>query len=200
MKKHISKKLAPDKIKNGKASKKPLQNSKKTPTTKLSTPSNNTHIRPSWDEYFMSIADMVGSRGTCDRGRSGCVIVKDKRILVTGYVGSPAGLPHCDEIGHEMHKVVHEDGHESMHCIRTIHAEQNAIAQAARLGIPLEGGTVYCKMTPCYVCAKMLMNCGITEVVAFRDYHASVQSKRIFKEGGVKLRIIHKEVEQYKNM
>jgi len=195
MKKNISPKAKPDKIKNGKTS------LLKTATAVKSNNENSIpHTRPSWDEYFMSIAEMVGSRGTCDRGRSGCVIVKDKRILVTGYVGSPAGLPHCDEVGHEMHKVVHEDGHESMHCIRTIHAEQNAIAQAARLGIPLEGATVYCKMTPCYVCAKMLMNCGIKEVVAFRDYHASVQSKRIFKEGGVKLRIVHKEVEQYKNM
>jgi dCMP deaminase len=158
------------------------------------------HTRPSWDEYFMSIAAMVGTRGTCDRGRSGCIIVKDKRILVTGYVGSPIGLPHCDEAGHEMHKVVHDDGHESMHCIRTIHAEQNALAQAARLGIPLEGSTVFCKMTPCYVCAKLLMNAGIVEVVADKDYHASVQSKRIFKEGGVKLRLVHEEVQMYKNM
>ncbi len=158
------------------------------------------HIRPDWDSYFMSIAETVGRRGTCDRGRSGCVIVRDKHILVTGYVGSPAGLPHCDEVGHEMHKVVHEDGHESMHCIRTIHAEQNAVAQAARLGIALEGGTVYCKMTPCYVCAKILLNCGIKRVVAAKDYHASVQSKRIFKEAKVKLDILDNSVEKYKNM
>lgn len=158
------------------------------------------HIRPDWDAYFMSIAEMVGSRGTCDRGRSGCVIVKEKRILVTGYVGSPAGLPHCDEVGHEMHKVVHEDGHESMHCIRTIHAEQNAVAQAARIGVALEGATVYCKMVPCYVCAKILMNSGIKEVVAFKDYHASTQTKRIFKEGKIKLRVVHNEVQKYSNM
>lgn len=155
------------------------------------------YIRPSWDEYFMSIADMVGSRGTCDRGRSGCVIVKDKRVLVTGYVGSPAGLAHCDEVGHEMHKVTHTDGTESMHCIRTIHAEQNAVAQAARIGVPLDGGTVYCKMTPCYVCAKILMNSGIKRVVAAKDYQASKQSKRIFKEGGIKLTILDSEVEKY---
>lgn len=169
---------------------------------KKNIPMNQTisHVRPSWDEYFMSIAEMVGTRGTCDRGRSGCVIVKDKRILVTGYVGSPAGLPHCDEVGHEMHKVVHEDGHESMHCIRTIHAEQNAVAQAARIGVPLDGATVYCRMVPCYVCAKILMNSGIKEVVAFRDYHASMQTKRIFKEGKIKLKILNKEVEVYKNM
>lgn len=158
------------------------------------------HIRPDWDTYFMSVAETVGKRGTCDRGRSGCVIVRDKHILVTGYVGSPAGLPHCDEVGHEMHKVIHEDGHESMHCIRTIHAEQNAVAQAARLGIALDGGTVYCKMTPCYVCAKILLNCGIKRIVAAKDYHASGQSKRIFKEAKVKLDILDKTVETYKNM
>jgi len=148
----------------------------------------------------MSIADMVGSRGTCDRGRSGCVIVKDKRVLVTGYVGSPIGLPHCDEVGHEFHKVTHGDGSESVHCIRTIHAEQNALAQAARMGIPLEGGTVYCKMTPCYVCAKMLMNAGIKRVVSAKDYHAAEQSKRIFRDGGIKLEIISPEQGTYANM
>ncbi len=178
---------------------------KTTAVTKAKTPTpvkenKEKYTRPTWNEYFMAIADIVGSRGTCDRGRSGCIIVRDKRILVTGYVGSPAGLPHCDEVGHEMHKVVHDDGHESMHCIRTIHAEQNAIAQAAKLGVSLDGGTVYCRMTPCYVCAKMLMNSGIKEVVASKDYHASGQSKRIFKEGGVKLTILNNEVETYKNM
>lgn len=166
----------------------------------ISKKDENGYTRPSWDEYFMSIADIVGTRGTCDRGRSGCVIVKDKKILVTGYVGSPAGLPHCDEVGHEMHKVIHEDGTESMHCIRTIHAEQNAVTQAARLGISLEGGTVYCKMTPCYVCAKILMNAGIKEIVAKKDYHASKQTKRIFKEGKIKLRIVDNTIEQYTNM
>src|SRR3989344_6849014 len=93
------------------------------------------HKRPSWDEYFLALADMVGSRGTCDRGRSGCVIARDKRILTTGYVGSPAGLPHCDEVGHIIHEVKHESGRLSSHCVRTIHAEENAIHQAAKLGI-----------------------------------------------------------------
>lgn len=153
--------------------------------------------RPSWDEYFMSIAELVGSRGTCDRGRSGCVIVRDKRILVTGYVGSPAGLPHCDEVGHEMHKVVNEDGSTSEHCIRTAHAEQNAIAQAAKIGISVDGATVYCHMTPCYTCAKILINAGIKKVVAAKDYHASKRTKEIFESCGLKLQIINKEVENY---
>lgn len=157
------------------------------------------HVRPSWDEYFMSIADMVGTRATCDRGRSGCVITKDKRILVTGYVGSPIGQPHCDEAGHEMHTVTHEDGSQSMHCIRTIHAEQNAVAQAARMGIPLDGATVYCRMTPCYVCAKILINAGIKRVVANKDYHASKQSKVTLKRSKIELVILHPEVEAYSN-
>ncbi len=153
--------------------------------------------RPSWDEYFMAIAELVGTRSTCDRGRTGCAIVKDKRLLVTGYAGSPIGLPHCDEVGHEMHKVTHEDGTTSEHCIRTAHAEQNAIAQAARMGIALDGGTVYCKMTPCYTCAKILINAGIKKIVALKDYHASKRSKEVFEQAGVRLQIMNPEVETY---
>ena len=107
-----------------------------------------THPRPSWDEYFMDIARTVAKRATCDRGRSGCVIARDKQILVTGYVGAPKGLPHCDEVGHQMKTVTHEDGHNSQHCMRTAHAEQNAIVQAARLGIGIDGGTLYYKNDP----------------------------------------------------
>ncbi len=148
----------------------------------------------------MSIAELVGSRGTCDRGRSGCVVVKNKRILVTGYVGSPAGLAHCDDVGHEFHKVTKEDGTVSNHCIRTIHAEQNAISQAAKTGIAIDGATFYCHMVPCYVCAKLFANCGIKRVVSKKDYHASKESKRVFKESGIKLVIIEKNIEQYANM
>ncbi|MGE5425771.1 MAG: deoxycytidylate deaminase [Bacillota bacterium] len=140
----------------------------------------NSYVRPAWDEYFLKIAVMVGTRGTCDRGRAGCVITKDRRIVATGYVGSPVGAPHCDEVGHEMHTVTHEDGTSSRHCIRTTHAEQNAICEAARMGIPLEGGTLYCKMTPCYTCAKMIINAGIKRVVCAQDYHAGSRSKEIF--------------------
>jgi dCMP deaminase len=117
---------------------------------KIKKNSEEKYKRPSWDEYFLNLVEMVGSRGTCDRGRSGCVITKDKRILATGYVGAPIGLKHCDEIGHEMHTVIHEDGHKTKHCIRTSHAEINAIANAARFGISLEGATLYCHMTSCY--------------------------------------------------
>ncbi|MEK7585447.1 MAG: cytidine/deoxycytidylate deaminase family protein [Patescibacteria group bacterium] len=154
--------------------------------------------RPTWDEYFMSIAELVGSRGTCSRGRSGCVIVRDKRILVTGYVGSPAGLPHCDDVGHEMNRVLNEDGTESEHCVRTAHAEQNAVAQAAKLGVSIDGSVLYCHMVPCYICAKILINSGIKKVIALKDYHRSQRTKEIFAEAGVKLQILNKEVEDYK--
>jgi len=155
------------------------------------------HKRPSWDEYFLGMMNYVGSRATCNRGRSGCVIVRDKRVISTGYVGSPPGLPHCDEIGHEMHSVINEDGSKSQHCIRTAHAEQNAIAQAARFGIALDGATIYCKMVLCYVCAKLAITAGIKRVVAEKDYHASKRSKEILRKAGVKLEIINKEIEKY---
>jgi deoxycytidylate deaminase/thymidylate synthase ThyX len=157
----------------------------------------NSYQRPPWDEYFMKIAEMVGSRGTCDRGRAGCVITRDKRIICTGYVGSPKGLAHCDEIGHEMHTIIHEDGHSTDHCIRTTHAEQNAICQAAQFGMSLQGATLYCKMTPCYTCAKMIINSGISRVVCAFDYQAGEQSKKIFKEAGVQFDLSNPTVLTY---
>ena len=130
---------------------------------------NEKHTRPSWDEYFIQLANLVGTRATCDRGRSGCVIAKNNRILSTGYVGSPIGTAHCDDVGHEMHTVLCEDGSKSRHCIRTTHNEQNAIANAARFGVALDGATIYCYMTPCYTCAKLIINSGIKRVVCNKD-------------------------------
>ncbi len=155
------------------------------------------HHRPSWDEYFMELANAVAKRATCNRGRSGCVIVRDKQILVTGYVGSPRGLPHCDEVGHLMKKVEHEDGRVSQHCVRTVHAEQNAICQAARLGIPLENSTLYCRMTPCRTCAMLIINCGIKRVVCERKYHDGLESEEMFKVAGILLEYFIDEVQEY---
>jgi dCMP deaminase len=166
---------------------------------KKTSEKTSEYKRPSWDEYFLKLAEMVGSRGTCDRGRSGAVLVKNKRILATGYVGAPVGLPSCDEIGHEMHTVINEDGTKSQHCIRTAHAEQNAINNAARVGVAIEGGIIYCKMTPCYKCAQSIINSGIIRIVALKDYHGAERSKEILKQAGVKLEIINKEIEVYKN-
>jgi dCMP deaminase len=158
-----------------------------------------TYHRPSWDEYFMEVAASISKRATCDRGRSGCVIARDNQILATGYVGAPAGLPHCDEVGHEMRKVLHEDGSVSQHCVRTVHAEQNAICQAAKRGVAIAGATLYCRMTPCRTCAMMIINCGIVRVVAERRYHDGAESEEMFRVAGVLLEYVHDEVEKYEN-
>lgn len=155
------------------------------------------HVRPSWDEYFMEVAAAVAKRATCDRGRTSCVIVRDRQILVTGYVGSPKGLPHCDEAGHLMKTVTHEDGHTSSHCLRTVHAEQNAICQAAKLGVGLKGATLYCRMAPCRTCAMMIINCGIERVVCQARYHAGAEAEELFAQAGVRLDFMGGELEAY---
>ena len=153
--------------------------------------------RPGWDRYFLDLCEAVAKRATCDRGRSGCVIVKDKRIMTTGYVGAPAGLPHCDEVGHEMRKVFDDAGNVTQHCVRTLHAEQNAIIQAAKFGISLNGATLYCKMRPCRVCAMMIINAGITRVVCEKHYHAEEDTIGLFKKAGTELAVMSNQVEEY---
>jgi dCMP deaminase len=155
------------------------------------------YIRPTWDEYFMEVSRTIAKRATCDRGRSGCVIARNKQILVTGYVGSPVGLPHCDEVGHLFKQVTHEGGKVTNHCVRTVHAEQNAICQAARLGISLEGSTLYCRMTPCRTCAMLIINCGIERVVCEFKYHSGSESEGMFIEAGIELVYVNEEVLQY---
>jgi dCMP deaminase len=112
--------------------------------------------RVSWDEYFMNIAREVATRATCDRKHVGAVIVRDKIILATGYNGSIRGLPHCDEVGHLM-----EDGH----CVRTVHAEANAIVQAARNGVRIDGAAIYVTASPCWSCFRLIANAGIARIV-----------------------------------
>jgi len=157
------------------------------------------HVRPTWDEYFMEVANTIAKRATCDRGRSGCVIARNRQILVTGYVGSPTGLPHCDEVGHLMRQVTDEEGNSSNHCVRTVHAEQNAICQAAKLGIALEGATLYCRMTPCRTCAMLIINCGIVRVVCQYKYHAGKESEEMFRRAGIKLDYVNDNVLKYTN-
>jgi dCMP deaminase len=154
-------------------------------------------VRPSWDEYFMHLTEEVGSRATCDRGRSGCVVVQDKRIIATGYVGSPPGLPHCDDVGHLFKKVIDDDGTSRQHCVRTIHAEQNALCQAAKYGLSLRGATLYCKMEPCRVCAMLIISVGIVRVVALRRYHAAQETREMFQAAGVELQVLEDSVETY---
>lgn len=117
--------------------------------------------RANWDEYFMAIARQVSTRSTCSRKHVGAVIVRDKMILATGYNGSLSGLEHCDDVGHLM-----EDGH----CVRTVHAEANAIVQAARSGNRLEGATIYVTASPCFACFKLIANAGIKKI-AFGEFY-----------------------------
>ena len=158
------------------------------------------HVRPSWDEYFMKLATMVGERGTCDRGRAGTVVVRDKRVVATGYVGSPPGMPHCDEAGHMLQEVINEDGTVSKHCVRTIHSEQNAICQAAKYGISLDGCVLYTKMEPCYVCARMIVAVGVKRVVCGKQYHGAKLTRELFEQAGVKLEVLEHVMETYANM
>jgi dCMP deaminase len=147
----------------------------------------------------MEVADTISKRATCDRGRSGCVIARDRQLLVTGYVGSPAGLPHCDDVGHQLTTITYDDGHTSQHCVRTVHAEQNAICQAAKLGVSIEGATLYCRMTPCRTRAMLIINCGIRRVVCERKYHAGAESEEMFRTAGILLEYKHEEIQKYEN-
>lgn len=134
-------------------------------------------IRPSWNEYFLNIAHEVAQRSTCERAQVGAVIVRDKRILTTGYNGSPRGLPHCTEVGCLM---------DNGHCVRTLHAEQNAIIQAALHGVITEGATIYVTHQPCFNCAKTIINAGISEIVFDRPYQDD-RSLEFLAQAGVKL-------------
>lgn len=156
--------------------------------------------RPDWDEYFMEITRAVARRATCDRGMSGAIIVKNKKIIATGYVGAPKGLPHCDEVGHLFKKSVDEKGNQSNHCVRTTHAEQNAIVQAALHGVSTDGATIYCKMEPCLDCAKIIINAGIKRVVCEKKYHKAELTRQFFKEAGIELVVLNDDIEKYANM
>jgi dCMP deaminase len=156
-------------------------------------------IRPTWDEYFLNLVDAVGKRSTCDRGFAATLIVKDKRILTTGYSGAPSKLPDCNEIGHELSEVINDDGTTSKHCIRTVHSEQNAIIQAAKYGISIDGATVYTRYEPCYTCAKMIVNAGIKKVICQTMYHRAQRTREIFKSAGIELIIIDKKIMEYKD-
>jgi len=124
--------------------------------------------RASWDEYFMNIARMVASRATCDRKHVGAVLVRDRTLLSTGYNGSIRGLPHCTEVGHMM---------EDNHCVRTVHAEANAIIQSAKNGVGVDGATIYTTASPCWPCFKLIANSGLKRIV-FGEFY---RDDRIFE-------------------
>lgn len=150
------------------------------------------------EEYYVKVVNAVSERGSCDRGRSGAILVKCGRIIASGYVGSPSGTKHCDEIGHELEKRELVSGpFMSTHCIRTVHAEMNAILQAARYGPSIEGATLYSTMFPCYDCAKAIVNSGIVEVVSLFDYQRSHRSKILFDEAGIRYKLRSGNVLEY---
>jgi dCMP deaminase len=136
-----------------------------------------TRPRASWDEYFMNIAHEVAKRSTCDRKHVGAVIVRDKIILATGYNGSIRGLPHCDEEGHLM-----EDGH----CVRTVHAEANAIVQAARSGVRIDQGGIYVTASPCWGCFRLIANAGIMRIV-FGEFYRDPKVFEVSRQLGIEL-------------
>jgi dCMP deaminase len=133
--------------------------------------------RVGWHEYFMNIAEQVGTRSTCDRKHVGALIVRDKTILSTGYNGSLRGAPHCDEVGHDL---------ENGHCIRTVHAEANAIAQAAKHGIALDDAELYVTASPCLTCFKLVANAGI-KAVFFREFYRDERITEYARQTGITL-------------
>ena len=141
--------------------------------------------RPGWDEYFMDIADLVSRRSTCMRRSVGAVIVKDKRLLATGYNGAPSGLEHCLELGCLREELGVPSGERHELC-RGLHAEQNAIIQAALHGVSVNGSSLYCTNHPCIICAKMIINAGIGTVYVKADYRDKLAAD-ILKEAGIKV-------------
>jgi dCMP deaminase len=139
-------------------------------------------MRPTWDEYFMNIVDMVKTRSTCLRRQVGAVIVRDKRILTTGYNGTPSGLKHCGEVGclRDEMKIPSGERHE---LCRGIHAEQNAIIQAAASGVSIQDSTIYVNLSPCILCTKMIINAGITRIVTREAYNDALALKMLEESG-----------------
>jgi len=141
-------------------------------------------------EYFFKVVEAISLRSTCDRGRAGAIVVKNNRVISSGYCGSPPGMPHCDDEGHVMElKVLVGKDQDSTHCVRTIHAEANALMQSARYGPPLNGSEMYCSMVPCKECAKMIVAAGVVAVHAQYDYQNSKPSKNLLKKAKVNLTV-----------
>ena len=133
--------------------------------------------RADWDDYFMNIARQVATRSTCDRKHVGAVIVRDRTLLSTGYNGSMRGAAHCDEAGHLM---------ENDHCVRTVHAEANAVAQAARNGVRIDGGEIYVTASPCFNCFKLLVNAGVRRI-CYGEFYRDERIGDFARELGVEL-------------
>lgn len=153
--------------------------------------------RPNWDEYFLKLAMLASERATCPRMHCGCILVKDKEVIATGYNGSIPGDVHCDEVG----CLIIDN-----HCVRTVHAEMNALVQAAKHGHAVEGATAYITNMPCTTCAKALITTGIKRVVIFSDFHDTL-AEEFFAKGGVRIdrkaipaREIHYDLADYSSV
>ncbi len=144
-------------------------------------------MRPSWDQYFVEIATQVATRSTCLRRRVGAVIVRDKRILTTGYNGAPKGLAHCEEVGCLREQLGIPSGQRQEIC-RALHAEQNAIIQAALHGVSVEGATIYVTHQPCITCAKMIINAGIRRIVC-RESYPDELAREMLDEANISLEV-----------
>ena len=140
-------------------------------------PASTSSRRSDWHEYFMKIAEQVATRSTCDRKNIGAVIVRDKTILSTGYNGSIRGAPHCDEVGHDM---------ENGHCVRTNHAEANAIVQAAKNGVAIDNSEIYVTASPCLTCFKLIANAGI-RIVYYKEFYRDERITTYAKQAAVEL-------------
>ena len=147
--------------------------------------------RPDWDEYFMQMAEVAEQRSTCTRRRVGAVIVKDKRIMATGYNGVPTGIQHCEERGCLREQLQVPSGQRHELC-RGLHAEQNAIIQAAYLGQSIDGGTLYCTTQPCVICAKMIINAGIKRIVIKEGYPDEL-AREMLEEAGLKVEVLDRK-------
>ncbi len=147
---------------------------------------NNLQVkRPSWDEYFMQIAKLVAQRSTCLRRKVGAILVREKRVLCTGYNGAPQGLIHCRKLGCLREKWGIPSGQRQEMC-RGLHAEQNAIIQGALHGVSIKNSLLYCTHQPCITCSKMIINAGIKKIIFQGDYPDSL-AQQVLKEAGIKL-------------
>jgi dCMP deaminase len=155
-------------------------------SSNLNNPNKGTAMRPSWDDYFYKIANDVAERATCVRRKVGAIIVKDKRILATGYNGVPMGIVHCGERGCLREQLGVPSGEKHELC-RGLHAEQNAVIQAAKHGVTIDGGTLYCTNQPCVVCSKIIINSGIEEIVFFEGYPDAL-AEEMLAEANIKVR------------
>lgn len=148
--------------------------------------------RPTWDEYFMQMAELTAQRSTCLRRHVGAIIVRNKHAMATGYNGAPKGLKHCAELGGCLREKLHVPSGERHELCRALHAEQNAIIQAAALGESIDGGTIYITHHPCSICAKMIVNAGIKRIV-IREGYPDELAKEILGEAGIEVERLEKQ-------